>query len=218
MFHIEDVLQLKEREDVKLLVRRHPVTLVPGLGFAMLLIVIPFFFLFPLFSFGLPGMGVFLVSVLAGIVVTVRTFILWDSDVLIITTLRLVDVDQKGVFSRFVTEVSFLSVKDVSWKRHGFVDTACGVGTLTVSRSGESKPLEITRVSHPERVQETINDARHATVKHPDPPSDRQERLRKLMADLETLPTDALERIERLARGESHEPPTGLVVQKKTIE
>lgn len=90
MFRLEDVLQLKDTEDVKLVVRRHPVSLVPGLGSALLLIVIPFFFLFPLFAWGIPGVGAFMASVVIGIVVAIRTVLVWNADVLIITTLRLV--------------------------------------------------------------------------------------------------------------------------------
>ncbi len=79
MFHIEDVLQLKDDEQVKAIVRRHVVMLVPRLFLALLLIVIPFFLLFPLFSWGLPGAIGFFVVILIGVVIAIRTLLLWDA-------------------------------------------------------------------------------------------------------------------------------------------
>lgn len=203
MFHIEDVLQLKDAEDVRLVVRRHPMTLAPGLFVALLLIVVPFFLLFPLFSWGVAGMALFVVAVLGGIVVAVRTFILWDADVLVITTLRLVDVDQKGVFSRFVTEIPLPSIQDASWHRRGIMDTVFKIGTLSIQTAAGSTPMTVNRVAHPGKIHELINDLRHATTpKRADIPPEVRERMRKIAAMLETLSPEALDRVENAIRNE----------------
>ncbi len=223
MFHIEDVLQLKESEKVKLFVRRHPMTLLSGLFVATVLIVIPFFFIFPLFSFRMPGVAVFLASVLLGIIVALRAFLLWDSDVLIVTSDRLVKVDQKGVFSRFVTELAMGSISDVAWKKHGVVDTLFSVGSLSVNSPAVSKTIEITRMSHPDRLHGLINDLRRALSPNKSDTqigNENRERIHGLMAEMEKLPAETLEQIEKVVHGGSTEraESPGLVVQKKLIE
>ncbi|MFH1078179.1 MAG: PH domain-containing protein [Patescibacteria group bacterium] len=206
MFHIEEVLQVKDTEDVKLVVRKHPVALVPGLGIALFLIVLPFFFLFPLFSWGVPGVVSFAASILVGIVVAVRTIMLWNADVLIVTTLRVVQVDQRGMFSRFVTEVPLESVQDVSWRSQGLVESMTKSGTLSIQSVGTSPNIEAKRIGHPERIHEMLNDLRHRTApKRADLPPDVHERLKRLMADVEKLPAEDLARVEALVRSQGRE-------------
>ena len=71
MIRLEEVIQLKEGEEVKALMRRHVVTLLPQLVAASVLIVAPFFFLFPLFTSGPAGIVLFGVLVLVGVLVAV---------------------------------------------------------------------------------------------------------------------------------------------------
>lgn len=214
MFHLEDVLQLKDEEDVKLIVRRHAVTLLGGLGIAFVCIVLPFFFLFPLFAWGIAGITLFGTLLIAGIVIAVRTMLLWDADVLVVTTLRLVDVDQKGLFSRFVKETPLSGIQDVAWHRKGFVDTVFRVGTLDVSIQS-ADPMRITRVAHPETVHELINDLRHATTpKRVDLSPERRERLKKISGLLETLPDATLDRVEAMIRSEDRAESVAGFLQK----
>lgn len=203
MFHLDEVLQLKDNENVKTLVRRHPITLVPGLSLAACLIVLPFFFLFPLFNLGIVGVVLFLCSVVAGVIISGRTVILWDADVLIVTTLRLVDVDQRGVFSRFVTEIPMTAIQEVSWKRQGVADTLFKIGTLTVQSAQTESKLEVRRVAHPAHLSELIGDLRNATSpKRTDLAPDLRERLRVLTKRLEELSPEALDRVEQFIKSE----------------
>ena len=215
MFHLEDVLQLKDDEDVQLIVRRHPVTLFVGLAISFLCIVLPFFFLFPLFGWGIAGISLFGVLIITGILLAMRTILLWDSDVLVVSTLRLVDVDQKGLFSRFVKEAPLTSVQDISWSRKGLVDTIFHVGTLDVTITGAAN-MTISRVAHPEKISEFVNDLRHHTTpKRTDIPVDRRERIKKMVVQLETLPDEALDRVERAIRGEGREEAVAGFLQHK---
>lgn len=214
MFHLEDVVQLKDAEDVRLVVRRHAVTMASGLLGSLALIVIPFFLLFPLFSFGIIGIILFALAVGSGIVIALRTLILWDADVFVVTTFRLVDVDQRGVFSRFVTEALLTAVQEVSWKRRGFIDTLFRVGTLTIQAQGISAPMVVSRVGRPEKIHELVNDLRHATTpKRVDLSPERRERLRKLTDLLEPLSDASLDRVEQTIREEGRDQATSAFLQ-----
>lgn len=202
MFHLEEVLQLKDAENVTSIVRRHPATLVPSMMLGGLLIILPFFFLFPLFRIGLVGVLVFLCSVIFGVVIAARSVIIWDADVLIVTTTRIVDVDQRGVFSRFVTEIPMTAIRDVSWRRRGMADTVFRMGTLTV-QGQSAEPLEVKRVGHPERLHELISDARHSTSpKRTDLAPEVRDRMKKIMTMLEALTPEALDRAEEYIRSQ----------------
>lgn len=217
MFHLEDVVQLKDNEDVRLLVRRHFMTLVPGLLLALILIVVPFFFLFPLFSLGTIGIIIFGALVLAGILVAVRTVITWDADVLIVTTLRLVDVDQRGVWSRFVTEVFIDDVLDIRWHRKGILYTLCNVGFVEIQAGTLEHPLHITRIGHPQRLQELVNDLRKSTrPKHHESSPERQERMRKIQEVLSSLSNEAFERVEKTVKHEVRQAAMGSFLEKDT--
>jgi membrane protein YdbS with pleckstrin-like domain len=201
MFKLEDVLQIKDSEDVKEIVRRHWTTLIPPLLLAFILIVIPFFLMFPLFAWGIPGVGLFLAAVLIGIVVAIRSFILWDADVLIVTSLRLVDVDQRGIFTRIVSEAPLASIQDVSWKRHGMFETIFRTGTIKVQTAGGQSVIEARKISGPEHLAEIVNDLRHRTApKKMDIDPERHEKLKRISALLEGFSPEELTRIEAILR------------------
>ncbi len=207
MLHLEDVVHLKDDEQVMLIVRRHGATLVPPLFLAFILIVIPFFMLFPLFSQGIVGIIIFGAAVILGIGVAVRAFILWDADAFIVTTLRVVDVDQRGVFNRFVAEAMLPAVQDISWHRHGFIETMLGMGSLTVRTGSTSKPIVAHHIAHPERVQETINDLRGKSPHAPKDghaaapaPVEKGKMLKDITGMLEGYSAEELQRIETVLK------------------
>lgn len=160
MFRVEDVLLPKDEERVKTVTRRHLVTICPGLLLSLVLIVVPFFLLFPLFGWGIPGVIIFFVSLLSGLAIAIRTLLLWDSDVLIVTNLRLIDVDQRGLFSRIVSETPLSSIQNVSWAKKGLIETIFRFGSVKVQTQSVATTIEAQRIPHPQLIHELINDLR----------------------------------------------------------
>jgi len=210
MFHIEDVLQLKDREEVRHVTRRHVLTMFPGLLLALVLIVIPFFLMFPLFSWGMLGVVLFFIAVLLGIGTAVRTLLLWDADILIVSNLRLVDVDQRGMFSRIVSEAPLDAVQDVSWSRKGIFQTIFRMGNIKVQTAGATANIEAHLIPHPEQVHELINELRQAVpAKKPEASAvvpvsaaapERSDKLKSICALLEKYSPEELARIESILR------------------
>src|SRR5262249_32798336 len=156
-----DVLSLNDGEKVRAVTRRHVATLVPPLGLALILIVAPFFLLFPLFSWGTPGVVLFCVAIVLGILIAIRSVVLWDAGALILTTMHISDVDQKGLLTRTVSEASLTSIQDVSWGRNGFADTIFRMGKITIQTASTTATIEARRIPHPEQMYELINELRH---------------------------------------------------------
>lgn len=201
MFHIEDVLLLKDGEQVKAFTRRHVITLFPGLLLALVLIVLPFFLLFPLFSWGIPGVALFAIAILAGMCITIRTLLLWDADVLIVSNFRIVDVDQKGLFTRIVSEAPITSVQDVSWEKKGFLETFFRIGSVRIQTAGGGVTITAVRIPHPQEIHELINDLRHSAspATRAEPPSS-PDKLKSISSLLEKYSPDELARIESVLK------------------
>lgn len=158
MIRLEEVLQLKEGEEVKAVTRRHVVTLLPELIAATVLIVAPFFFLFPLFTSGPAGIVLFGVLVIVGVILAVRGFIIWDGDLLIVTNNRLVDVDQQGMFARVINEISYINMQDPSWSKTSPIDFLLGVGRVSARSSSGSLIIEARYIPRPKELHELITD------------------------------------------------------------
>jgi hypothetical protein len=160
MPRLEDVIQLKDDEEVRAITRRHGITIVPILALALVLIVVPFFFLFPLFSSGPAGIVVFLALVVTGIIIAARTFIIWDGDILVVTNIRIVDVDQQGVFARTVNEIAYESIQDFSWSKKTIIDQILNIGHFTARSASGSLNIEAKHVPRPQDLQNLVNDLR----------------------------------------------------------
>ncbi|MBU2566064.1 PH domain-containing protein [Patescibacteria group bacterium] len=208
MFGLDSILQLKEDETIQAFIRRHLATLFPTLGLAMFLIVMPFFFLFPLFSLGVAGVLIFGVIVIIGILIAIRAFILWEADVMVITNLRVVDVDQNGLLSRHVTEASLSAIQDVSWKRQGMWQTVFRMGSVSIQTAGTTATIEAERIPKPQKVHELINDLRQDVAVSPIAPQpqlttkeeptqkDRKARIKNIAYLMDQVDDDIIVKVE----------------------
>jgi uncharacterized membrane protein YdbT with pleckstrin-like domain len=203
MFRIESIIQLKEEENIEAMVRRHLASLVPSLFVSMLFIVVPFFFLFPLFSYGMVGVIIFGVSIIIGILWTIRSLFLWNADVLVVTNIRIVDVDQKGILSRKVSEAPYDVIQDVSWKREGVWQTIFRMGSVSIQTAGSSATIEAEQIPHPSKLHEIINDERLRYTSEPKEEKvatpkakDRRSRIRRIAELLEQVGDSSVAEIE----------------------
>lgn len=155
MLKLENVIVLQKEEDLLLLTKKHVIFLIPRLALALLLIVVPFFFLFPLFRTGPAGILVFLVMVGVGVFLAVRYLLVWDGSVLILTTLRVVSVEQSGIFNRSVTEISGSNIWDAKWEQKGILQNLMHFGRLTISAANV---INADYISHPHEAHKLVNE------------------------------------------------------------
>lgn len=160
MIRLEDVIQLKDDEKVRAFTRRHGITVVPQLLLAFVLIVTPFFFLFPLFSSGPTGVVAFIALVVTGAIIAFRSFVMWDGDIIVVTNKRLVDVDQLGVFSRTVNEIVIENIQDCSWSKKNLLDQILNIGHFKARSASGSLTIEAKCVPRPQELQHLVNEIR----------------------------------------------------------
>jgi uncharacterized membrane protein YdbT with pleckstrin-like domain len=192
---LEEVIQLKTDEEVRVITRRHGVTIVPPLLLALVMIVVPFFFLFPLFGTGPAGIVAFLAVVCAGLIIAVRSFIMWDGDIIIMTNQRIVDVDQRGVFARTVNEITLENIQDFSWSKHTLLDQLLNIGHFKARSASGSLTIEGRFIPKPQELQnvaqnlqkDAISDASIAKTKVMPSSPERAGLLKDVVRRMESL-------------------------------
>ncbi|MFH2062715.1 MAG: PH domain-containing protein [bacterium] len=164
--NIERIVRLNDDESVLRVVRSLWLVRLPQLALAGLLVVAPFFFMLPLFSLRTYGLVAFALSELVGIVYTFRLYFEWDRNVFIVTTRRVIDVDQRGFFRHTVSEAPYDKLQDVSFSVPGFWGTVLRYGTVVVQTAGSQVNLELPAVRRPQEVHHLITET--AAASRPD--------------------------------------------------
>ena len=82
----------------------------------------------------------------------------WSRTVLVVTDMRVIDVDQKGFFDKVVTETSFKQIDEVSYRVKGLMPTIFSYGIITIKLSGSAADIEFVNIKKPARVHNLIND------------------------------------------------------------
>jgi len=86
-------------------------------------------------------------------------FVIWFDyylDIWIITNERVVNVEQKGLFSRQVSELKFRHIQDVSTDVRGFFPTLLNYGDVTVQTAAEQSHFIFRSVGNPYKVKSDV--------------------------------------------------------------
>ncbi|HAM88256.1 MAG: hypothetical protein US83_C0010G0077 [Candidatus Falkowbacteria bacterium GW2011_GWC2_38_22] len=86
----------------------------------------------------------------------VFSFVDYYLDVWIITSERIIDIEQRGFFSRVVSEHNLSKVQDVTSEVHGFFPTILQYGACHVQTAGAVQRFDFNDVPHPERIRNLI--------------------------------------------------------------
>jgi hypothetical protein len=90
----------------------------------------------------------------------VRFFMIWTDyylDVWIATNKRIIDIDQKGLFNREVSECRYEQVQDVTVEIHGIIATMLNFGEIHVQTAGEKREIIIKGVARPNKLRDFIS-------------------------------------------------------------
>ena len=160
MHHIDKTIQLKPEEDVLEVVHEDIVPHLPRFFLLFLWVVIPFFFLFPLFREGWVGVLVFGGLVGSATFFFLRAYVKWTNTVLIVTDRRVIDVERKAFLDRVISEISYPRIDEVSYRVKGILPTLFRYGDIRIQMSGSAADIEFKHAARPSRVHDLINDLR----------------------------------------------------------
>ncbi len=155
-------------EEVLFVFRKHPVVMRKGLILGMLMLLfgtVPALFK-PETSVFLAGLGV---GAIVGLVLILPGWISWHYSVFIVTSQRLIQITQKGLFHRSVVDMGLNQIQMVNYQISGLQETLLGFGTIMMQTFVGD--LIIHDVHRPAQIQkkvlEILRDQGIATLSHP---------------------------------------------------
>lgn len=156
-----------EDEKIYIVVREHPVLL-------FVRVLVWFIFVVILFAFKayVPDLTPSLFTGTAGTVVSVIQqvyvmflalslfiiFVLYYLNIHIVTEMRVVDVDQVGLFKHQVSILNIGQIEDVTSETSGILGTLFDFGTVFIQTAGARERFELDNVPHPGQLSKIIID------------------------------------------------------------
>lgn len=156
MFQTYLTKNLQEGEELLRVVRRSAGSFLPDAIVGVVFVFAPFFFLFPLFRLGGAGVGLFFLAFALGLFVIFRAVMRYVFTVLCITDRRMIDIDQRGLFDRLVSDIAYSAIREVRVSVKGVRQTVLGLGTLHIVTAGEAADYEFRDIRDAEQLRELI--------------------------------------------------------------
>lgn len=165
-------------EKVIKVIRRDLFILLKKVVYFMALLVLPFLFVYflvmpraedsagPLFSaISVLGASSYLLFIW---LFFFFSFIDYYLDVWIITSERIIDIEQRGFFSRVISEQKLFRVQDVTSEIHGALPTIFSYGDVHIQTAGAKERFRFRQVPDPDRVRDMIiRLAEESRARHP---------------------------------------------------
>lgn len=158
MFERYFTKNLKEDEEVIKIIRPSFSIYILRFIIAFFFLLLPFFLLFLLLQYRLYGLLLFFLLLLLGSFLILRVLFIWGRQAFILTNRRIIDFDQKGLFSKTVSETPYENITDLAYTQKGIGATLFHYGTINIQTSGPQNNIALENVVHPEKLKEEIND------------------------------------------------------------
>jgi hypothetical protein len=140
-------------EELLFVFRKHPIVMRKGLVFGLLALLagtLPSL-IKPEYSYLFGGLAA---GFVIGFLIFIPSYISWYFSVYIVTDQRLLQVTQKGLWTRSVVDIGLSQIQMVSYEVAGFNQTILGFGTIMMQTFVGD--LVIHEVHHPEKIQQKI--------------------------------------------------------------
>ena len=158
------MMQLKEQERIITTVRRYGLTYFWHGCLVAALIGSSFFFMFWLFAHDWWGQTLFGLDLGVGFLLLLRTMFLWQKNQLLVTTHRVIDVDQRGFFDKTVSEIPYDQIEDVFGKIKGVFGTIFRYGEINIQTGAGKVQICLQKIKQPVALQQQINELRERYV------------------------------------------------------
>ena len=165
-----------EDEKIYIAVREHPVLLFIKILVWLIFVVILFAFrtygptALPMLFEGTAGSVVSVLEQLYIIFLGLSLFIIFTLYYLnmhIVTEMRIVDVDQIGLFKHTVSTLNIAQIEDVTSDTTGILGTIFDFGTIYIQTAGARERFEMGNVPHPGALSKIIIDLFEKYQGHP---------------------------------------------------
>jgi uncharacterized membrane protein YdbT with pleckstrin-like domain len=155
----------RENEDVLRIIHRHWFNIILqyiGIGCATILLVVIFSILpkaAPITTDALPPLLLLFLLNTFLLFIWLYVFLIWVDyyfDVWIITNERIVNIEQKGLFNREVSELQFSRIQDVTSVVDGFIPTILNFGDVYVQTAAEEERFVFRQIPDPYTIKDMV--------------------------------------------------------------
>lgn len=163
---IDDVIHRKHDEKIVFFLRRHPIVFVMDILLQILLVALPVGIAYVLMRFwpellGGPVLRPVLVLLAGGYYLMIWLFFLMNFmdyylDAWIVTDDRILNVEQKSLFSRTISELDLSKIQDVTSEVKGVFAFIFGYGNVYIQTAGEVERFVFEQVRRPEEIRKNM--------------------------------------------------------------
>jgi hypothetical protein len=154
---LRKLLSLEADEQVYGVFRQHEILHAPAFFWAAVFLITPFFFVFRLFSVGQWGQAAFFFLMGMGIFLSIRAFLFWQSNVLVVTNKRVTKLTRSSWWKYEVYEVLLREIGEVKYARSGVMGVIFRYGTLMIRPLG-GEGMQAPALARPERIMRLIQE------------------------------------------------------------
>lgn len=122
------------------------------------LLVAPFFFFFPFLQFGIVGLLPLCILSLFGLFLVARSALRWRGSACVLTTQRVMRVEQRGFLDRKVVSAPLQAIQDVAFRAPGFLGALFHVGSVRITFRGVIPTMHILSVVRPDVLHDLISE------------------------------------------------------------
>ena len=168
MIELEKLPNSQPQEEIVLLLRRHWIDLLKIFIFTLGLLIVPIFVIgiaiyfqssFLTDPFWLPVAMLLLSSyLLVTLILTMTQLTDYWLDVWIVTTERIINTEQHGLFNRTVSEVNLGQIQDITSEQHGFLETFITFGDVFIQTAAERERFQFKNIDNPDDVKLKISE------------------------------------------------------------
>lgn len=146
-------------EEVLVVIRAHPITLLPVFGFAIVLAIVPMFINILLADFFTFFQILFINIVVYSSIFSYVfiNFVLWVHNVGIITNHRIIDIDYTSVLLKSATGSSLDDIADVNGKTTGFIRSIFNFGDVHVQTAGIEQNIVFIDAPEPDTIVSLVS-------------------------------------------------------------
>ncbi len=160
--------KLEENEHIILVARRHwfkPLFETALLFFSLLipLVATSVVFAVPDFPSELGNVSLLSIVIMLSWVFIIWNigFVIWTNhflDVLVITNLHIIDIDQIGLWHREISTLQLSKVQDISSKTEGIIASVLNYGDLEIQSAGSLTNFIVKGIQKPDVLRQKINE------------------------------------------------------------
>lgn len=154
---------LRPNENLVKIVRKHAMFLMPVfLTWPLIIVVLVLVRYLAHFDFFGYWPFVLIFAILLILVIVLNRFFIWRMDALIITDQRVVENEQRGFFSKTVTELLYRDILEISYNKEGITASMYNLGDIKIRTASENEVV-FEKIPDPAGVVEAINRIRQGS-------------------------------------------------------